>query len=907
MAAQVIIELLPDVSKVKSALAELGDSGAVSNSSADSFKAGNAELTKRNALLSQQAQAQSKIEAAERKEIATLGQVQKAASAVAGTVIKLSGKEFTNAMNAQAKSAQGLVTALAGVTGEVKKQVAAEESLRAQKRRLTEEIGKMIAAGQAESAMYQDLVRQAGEIDDAMGDANAAISRAGSDTRGLDNAIMVATGVAAGFSVAAGAAALFGDESEETQKVLLKVNAAMSILSGLQQIQNILRSEELKSMIASLITQRARNAQIVIENGLQSRSIIVRTAATGAQWLLNAAMSANPIGAVVVVLTAAVLAMRAYTEWAGKAAAAQAVLNGALDTSGIDAEMDVYERNHKKRMADLSAQGAKQSEINKEEASYIALRGEAIAKELTGVKAVLAANKEASEDRTKLVEREATLEKQLNDLRVDRYVKQKELGKSIQDEQKKSAEDAKAAAEKAMQAQEKAAEAARKRAMLTVADRRAAAELTVLMAQEGSKIELEARIGLIKEIAAAELLQADLTINQRKLIIAKSEKEIADLRQKFDQEAFRKQYEGQRDMLARLEELRLQQIEERAAKEQALTEKSERLEKARLNALARGGDDVTKSEAERFRAVQDLRNEELTNIQKHLLKIESQYAFDAISKEEYEKKKTELVEQEAQKQFEIEQANAARIKAIRDAIIGEAIEAAQNAAAAMFEVGAAQRQAEYDNAVRLIDKEREHAMNAKNLTEQQKSDIQKKYDAELRKIKNDAAKKERRAQVTQAIVNGALAVVNALATAPWPYNLIAAAGAGVATGIQIAKINSTPIPAFAKGTTSAPRGYALVGEEGPEIVKLNGGERIWTANQSDKMMKEWNAANHTATINGTRGGSSSIDYDALGKAVAKYLPKGTSVNVNMDKDGYTMFVLSENHKKTFRNQRYTTG
>ncbi|WP_372395311.1 transglycosylase SLT domain-containing protein (plasmid) [Azospirillum sp. HJ39] len=44
------------------------------------------------------------------------------------------------------------------------------------------------------------------------------------------------------------------------------------------------------------------------------------------------------------------------------------------------------------------------------------------------------------------------------------------------------------------------------------------------------------------------------------------------------------------------------------------------------------------------------------------------------------------------------------------------------------------------------------------------------------------------------------------------------------------------VPAFATGTLSASSGWALVGEEGPELVRLAGGERIWNARESAQML-----------------------------------------------------------------------
>lgn len=44
------------------------------------------------------------------------------------------------------------------------------------------------------------------------------------------------------------------------------------------------------------------------------------------------------------------------------------------------------------------------------------------------------------------------------------------------------------------------------------------------------------------------------------------------------------------------------------------------------------------------------------------------------------------------------------------------------------------------------------------------------------------------------------------------------------------------LPGFATGTLNAPSGYAVVGEEGPEVVRLAGGERIWNARESAQMI-----------------------------------------------------------------------
>jgi hypothetical protein len=77
---------------------------------------------------------------------------------------------------------------------------------------------------------------RAGELRDSIGDVNDQINRLASDTPVLDNLGDSMRLAGAGFQIAEGSAALFGDESEELQKSLLKLNAVMAISNGLQDL-----------------------------------------------------------------------------------------------------------------------------------------------------------------------------------------------------------------------------------------------------------------------------------------------------------------------------------------------------------------------------------------------------------------------------------------------------------------------------------------------------------------------------------------------------------------------------------------------------------------------------------------------------------------------------------------------
>ncbi|MDO7846840.1 hypothetical protein Q5H92_10765 [Hymenobacter sp. M29] len=82
---------------------------------------------------------------------------------------------------------------------------------------------------------------------------------------------------------------------------------------------------------------------------------------------------------------------------------------------------------------------------------------------------------------------------------------------------------------------------------------------------------------------------------------------------------------------------------------------------------------------------------------------------------------------------------------------------------------------------------------AKDSYEAQKSAIEANYDAQTRRIRKEAAEKEKAYNVAQAIIAGTLAVIKLLDNPP------AAIAAGIAAAAGVAKIIATPIPEFAKG------------------------------------------------------------------------------------------------------------
>lgn len=199
-----------------------------------------------------------------------------------------------------AKGATAANTALDQTTKELTEQATAtqqvtkqNQSLRTQLRSIQQELAKLALAGKANTKEYQRLRDEAGKLQDAIGDAAAEIRQAGSDTRGLDKAIRVASTATAAFGLVQGAAALFGKENEELQKSLLKVTAAISILTSLQQIQEEFNR---KDSLFTLAAAKAKVAYAAATGG-----------ATGALKLFRLALIATGIG-VFIVLVGALIA-----------------------------------------------------------------------------------------------------------------------------------------------------------------------------------------------------------------------------------------------------------------------------------------------------------------------------------------------------------------------------------------------------------------------------------------------------------------------------------------------------------------------------------------------------------------------------------------------------------------------
>ena len=193
-----------------------------------------------------------------------------------------------------------LNTSLKGQISSYEKVSTGATSMRSGIRATREELSKMLLSGEANTAQLYKMAKAGGELSDAMGDASQAISVMASDTFPLDSMLQGVQSITAGFQVAEGAMALFGVENEDLQKTLVKLNALMAITSGLQQLQNSLQETSALSLGFNVVMQKAYTLAV--------------GESTGAMKLFRLALISTGIGAFVVLLGVAVSAFMKWSE-----------------------------------------------------------------------------------------------------------------------------------------------------------------------------------------------------------------------------------------------------------------------------------------------------------------------------------------------------------------------------------------------------------------------------------------------------------------------------------------------------------------------------------------------------------------------------------------------------------------
>ena len=190
-------------------------------------------------------------------------------------------------------------------------------SLKSQLREAQAEVQTLADKFGATSREAVEAAKKAAELKDRIGDAKSLTDAYNPDAKfkALTGVLSGAAGAGAAF---AGSLGLMGVESKDVEQALLKVQSAMAISQGLQAVgESVDQFKILKTVIfgataaktADTVATEANSASQsknilgrgiqIVQTGIQTTLTAGLTAAT---YLFNAAMAANPIGAIVAVI-----------------------------------------------------------------------------------------------------------------------------------------------------------------------------------------------------------------------------------------------------------------------------------------------------------------------------------------------------------------------------------------------------------------------------------------------------------------------------------------------------------------------------------------------------------------------------------------------------------------------------
>jgi hypothetical protein len=161
-------------------------------------------------------------------------------------------------------------------------------ALKSAEERLTEAKKAMLdlaMAGKQGSKEFRALAVEAGSLKGKIESVEQTVDGLGKSANKIEVFTGAVQGIAAGFAIAQGTAALFAEGNEEVQEALLKVQASLALLQGTEQALQLLRKESAAGQ--SILTARTKAYNLVVD------------ASTGKLKLFRLALIATGIGAAV--------------------------------------------------------------------------------------------------------------------------------------------------------------------------------------------------------------------------------------------------------------------------------------------------------------------------------------------------------------------------------------------------------------------------------------------------------------------------------------------------------------------------------------------------------------------------------------------------------------------------------
>lgn len=212
--------------------------------------------------------------------------------------------------------------ALADLEGLVQSNSTKHESLRQKLTQVKNEMAQLAAAGQQNSERYTELADLAREYQEALDEVNNTMNAVGGNT--ALNAIVETMNIASsGMAIYQGVTALAGAENERLERIMVNLQATMSIAIGVQQLQNSLQRESaiIQAIVALQAKARARAEALATSTTI---------GATIAQRAFNLVANANPYVLLATAILTVVGALVLFTDKNKKAREEQDQINKAI-------------------------------------------------------------------------------------------------------------------------------------------------------------------------------------------------------------------------------------------------------------------------------------------------------------------------------------------------------------------------------------------------------------------------------------------------------------------------------------------------------------------------------------------------------------------------------------------------
>lgn len=863
---QIVVEFVGDTSALEPAIDQLEKVGAIDKAIVEQFKKANAEFAVRRTALNELAKSNAGVAEANSKTIAGYDELSdklgSLSSQIENGAIGQAAQGFAEGFH-EALGEAGLdvnqfreLITKAGADTNVSN-TGVRKTLQDLRKDYRALVSDAIAAGGSQTQAGKEILKQAGAVKDEIEDLQAATRAFGSDTRTFDGITQGLNGVAAGFQTAQGLQALLGDESDDYQKTLVRLQGVMAVTNGLQQAQALFQKESSFSLNVLNPLQRAYTTYI--------------GESTGALKLFKNAFLAIGIGAIVIAIVALVQNWEKLSDAISGTTESQRQLNAlrvdaakqaAEERTSVELLVDEYKNantaqsRRKEIIEELKETSpAYFGQLNTEKTTVDQLTGayEKYADALVLKATAEGAAKKIAENNIKIAElqNEAVTEQVSNlETAVNAILSFGNAGDFASRQITKGFENQKESIKDLQKSNESLKES-------LIASRK---ELDNLGGDPGkdtdkgkdpakaikkAKTDYEVAIaGIEKSTAQYKSLISELGTDDPDVKYVLFQTNIDEIKAKIS---------------VATQELEKSLPPEQKVKIQGdLTNFTEQLTKAKgdlnqfLNEFTESGNKQTQKnfddtlsaseftfQKQRESAAANAKTQE--DLERQLTRIKENELNERLALYKLYGKDTTDIER-AISEFNQEQSNAriqqtadetAARKELEKQVSDFTLEALQRTVDLGFQIYSNNIQEETTTKLTKLEKEKKKELENTKLTADEKKKIEESYDQRVRTIKREAAKQQRDADLIQAGVNGFLAVTKALAeNGNLATQAIAVSNAIFTTALQVAAISATPLPQFRYGIERIEGKGTSTSDS--VVARLSVGERVVDATKNRK-------------------------------------------------------------------------